>query len=189
MPIASLTAIDWRDTAGTNKDYLKTIGLGTLKITGATDVRGDFEADLTLTDSTSISALNIAGFLRNSTIRAFGDIGTVTLGGMDHSALFAGVSDRPDDVSDFGDLLTIKNFTIKGIKGFNGSLFIDSQVAAATLGTIKVTGVETTSGDDDFGFVADVIKNYNRVGIKTAKNVSLPDPSVDEQDNYVVQVL
>lgn len=188
MPIASLTAIDWRDTEGTADDYIETLGLGTLKITGAKNVRGDFEANLTIDDSAAISAISVAGFLRNSTIRAYGDIGTVTLGGMDSSNLFAGVSARPDEVSDFGDILTIKSFTIKGIKGYTGDLFIDSQVAAAKLGTVKVTGVATASGTGDFGFVADAITSYNRVGIKTASKVTLPG-IIDEQGNYAALVL
>ena len=189
MPIASLTAVEWLDTAGTANDYIRTIGLDTLKITGAKNVRGDFEADLRNDDSSVIKSLSVAGFVNNATIRTFGDVGTVTFGGMNASNLFLGVSERPDDVSDFGDALTLKSFTIKGTTGFGDVLFFsDSQVAAATLGTVKVKGVDTASGDSDFGFVADAIKSYNRTGIKTARNVTLPG-IIDEQENYSAVVL
>ena len=103
-------------------------------------------------------------------------------------ATFFRRSERPDDVSDFGDALTLKSFTIKGISGFTGDLFIDSQVAAANINTVKVKGVATASGDSDFGFVADAIKSYNRTGVKTASNVTLPS-IIDEQENYSAVVL
>ena len=188
MPIATLTAIEWLDTDGTPNDYIKTIGLDTLKITGAKNVRGNFEADLRNDDTTAIKSLSVAGFVNNATIRTFGDIGTVSFGGMNASNLFLGVSERPDDLSDFGDALTLKSFTIKGISGFTGDLFIDSQVAAANINTVKVKGVATASGDSDFGFVADAIKSYNRTGVKTASNVTLPG-IIDEQENYSAVVL
>jgi hypothetical protein len=188
MPVSKLTAIEWLDTDGTPNDYIKTIGLGTLKITGAKNVRGDFEADLTNDDSAAISTLSVAGFVRNSTIRTSGDIGTVTFGGMEASNLFAGVDARPDAASDFTDALTIKSFSIKGIKSYTGDLFIDSQVAAANLGTVKVTGVAVASGTGDFGFVADAITSYNRTGgVKVGKTSS---PGVfDYLGNYLLRVL
>jgi cyclophilin family peptidyl-prolyl cis-trans isomerase len=188
MPIALLSATEWRDTEGTPNDYITTIGLETLKITGAKAVRGDFQADITNNDSTAIKSISIAGFLSNSTIRTFGDITTVNLGGMDSSKLLLGVGGRPAGASDFGDALTLKTFTIKGIKGYTGDLFIDSQVAAANLGTVTGINVATASGSGDFGFVADEITRYNRAGFKTASKVTLPTV-IEDQGNYKVQVL
>ncbi len=188
MPVATLSAIDWRDTPGTARDSITTLGLTHLKITGARDVRGDFEADLTNFSDEAITSIKIAGFLKNATIQSAGDIKTVTLGGMDTSALFAGVSERPDAVADFADAHTIKNFTIKGIRGYLGDLFIASHVAAAELGSVKVKNVATDSGTGDFGFVADVINRYSRTGFVTARSVTEPG-IVDEQGNYLAVVL
>lgn len=188
MPIASLTAIEWRDTPGTEKDFLTALGLGTLKIAGGPGVRGDFEANVTIHSDEPVKSISVTGFLRNSTIQSSSSIGTVTLGGMDSSNLFLGVDEMPDAADDFVDALTLSRFTIKGIKGFTGDLFIDSNVAAATLGTIRVKDVATTSGDDSFGFVADAIKSYNRAGIKTASKTSTLG-ILEERDNYRVQAL
>ncbi len=67
-------------------------------------------------------------------------------------------------------------------------MFIDSQVAAETLGTVKVQRVATTSGSGDFGFVAEVIHSYSRLGGVTATNLTAPGET-DRKDHYVVEIL
>ncbi|MEA3213513.1 MAG: hypothetical protein QOE70_6570 [Chthoniobacter sp.] len=194
MPVAALTATEWRDTAGTANDTISAPALDALRIKGGladathSASRGDFEADVTLSDPGLPTSVTIAGLLRNATIQSFGNVGTVTLGGMEHSNLFLGVTARPDNVSDFTDDFTLTSFNILGIKGFTGSLFSDSQVAAQTLGTIKVKDVATDSGTGDFGFIADVIKSYTRIGGPTALNVKEPTV-IEDPGHYLVQVL
>ena len=187
QPIASLTAIEWLDVAG-GDDTIDALSLDKLTITGAKGgPRGDFEANIELSGVTPLAALTVAGFLKNSTVHTPGDIGKVTLGGIDHSSIFAGTTARPDDLTDFTDERTIANFTIKGIAGIT-DLFIDSQIAAQNIGTISVKGVDTDSGTGDFGFVADAIKSYNRLG--GAKGAKLEGPGVtDRADDYLVQLL
>ena len=187
QPIASLTAIEWLDVAG-GDDTIDALSLDKLTITGAKGgPRGDFEANIELSGVTPLAALTVAGFLKNSTVHTPGDIGKITLGGIDHSSIFAGTTARPDDLTDFTDERTIANFTIKGITGIT-DLFIDSQIAAQNIGTISVKGVDTDSGTGDFGFVADAIKSYNRLG--GAKGAKLEGPGVtDRADDYLVQLL
>ena len=181
MPLAALTVASWKDTGGIT-DALTAPSLATLRSTG------DFEADLTLTDGVPTSSLTVLGKLQNSTITTTAGIGSVTLGAMLNSHLFVGVTSRPTSASDFTDPFAIQAFTILGgIKNYAGPLFSKSQVAAQTLGAIKVLGVET-GGTGDFGFIADVIRSYSRLGGPTKMNVLLPQ-TFDDLGDYAVQVL
>jgi cyclophilin family peptidyl-prolyl cis-trans isomerase len=188
-PLTSLTAVFWLDTLG---DTILAPALGSLKITGNATVRGDFEADVTITGDTALTSLSVAGLLRDSTIRTNGNVAVATVGGIESSNLFAGLDELPDDLGDFDQSRTIQSFTVKGIKGYTGSLFVDSNVAAQTIGSIKVLAVNPASGTDPFGFVADVIKKYSRKAgaavIKTAANVIEPQV-IEDEGNYLVQVL
>jgi cyclophilin family peptidyl-prolyl cis-trans isomerase len=188
MPLASLTAISWLDTEGSGGNTISTPSLGALRITGVPTVQGDFEADVVVSGDLPVASITISGMLRDATIRSSSNIAKVVLGGMERSNLFAGVSERPDEVGDFDANRVIQSFTILGIKNFNGNLFTDSQVAAQTLGTVLVRNVATTSGTGDFGFVSDVLKSYSRVGGVKAVNVQAPRV-VEDVDNYLVQVL
>ncbi len=187
QPIASLTAIEWLDVAG-GDDTIDALSLDKLTITGAKGgPRGDFEANVELAGATPLASLTVAGFLKNATVHTPGNIGKVTLGGIDHSSIFAGTDARPDELTDFTAERTIASFTIKGIVGVT-DLFIDSQIAAQNLGTISVKGVDTDSGAGDFGFVAEAIKSYNRLG--GAKGTMLEGPGVtDSEDSYLVRLL
>ncbi len=183
MPLASLTVASWKDTGGSIKDAITAPSLGTLKSVG------DFEANLTLTDGVPTASISVLGKLQNSTITTSAGIGIVSLGAMLNSNLFVGVASRPTSVSDFGDPFAIQSFTIVGgIKNYAGDLFSNSQVAAQTIGAIKVQRVAATSGDGDFGFVADVIRSYSRLGGPTKSNVLLPQ-TFDDLGDYVVKVL
>lgn len=193
MPIASLTALEWIDANPGSIDSISTPALGILKITGNASVRGDFEADLTLSESSVVSSITIAGLLKDSNIRAYGNIGSVTVGGMLNSTILAGVNSIPDATSDFTDPLSIGAFTIKGIKNYQGDyLFADSIVSAHTLGTIKLLGTfDTTSDRGDIGFFADVIKSYNRVtsgGTIVASNVTAAR-DIEVLNDFLVRVL
>jgi hypothetical protein len=107
---------------------------------------------------------------------------------MSGSNLFAGVKSRPTSLSDFADPRSITSFTVAGIGGYSGFLFGGSQVAAATIGTIKVFGVNPTPVAD-FGFVADVINSYSRGGGPTKVRLSAPTAQpFDPIGNYSVSV-
>jgi hypothetical protein len=168
--IKSLQAIDWRDTTGAN-DTIAAPSLSSLKIQGSKTVRGDFEADLETFTSARLGSITVAGLISNATIKAHGDIGAITAGGMVDSNVFAGTDERPDSLTDFDTIQTIQSVTIKGVSGV-ANAFVDSQVAAAVISKIVVRDVDGTSGDSDFGFVADKVANYTRIGEPRLKNLT-----------------
>jgi hypothetical protein len=187
MPLASLTTKFWHDTAGTAKDAITAPSLGTLKVTG------NFGADITLSDVVPTTSITITGLLQLATIKTAGSIGAVTLGGIAYGNVFAGVDARPHLLGDFTDAQTIQSFTLTGITGYSGTLFVNSQVAAQTIGAIKVKAVSALGQGSDFGFVADVIKSYSRTGNPgtlpvTRSNLTAPQ-IVEDLGDYVVQVL
>jgi cyclophilin family peptidyl-prolyl cis-trans isomerase len=195
QPIALLQAVEWRDTTG-NRDTILTPVLGALNITGRRDavtgavlVRGDFEADVFVEGRALINAITVAGLMKDSTIQTSGSITAVTLGGMDSSAVFSAVAERPSALSDFARQTSIGKFTITGGLGAGVPLFVDSQVAARTLGEVLVRGVNGASGTGDFGFVADTIASYTRVGTDKV-GVALSAPTTfDRLNNYAVVIL
>jgi len=190
QPLASLTVASWRDTSTLAKDAILGTSLGKLIVRGT----GDFEANVTLTDETArVGSIAIGGFLRNATIQTAGDIGAVKLGGINKSNVFAGVTERPTSLAAFSDPHKISSFTLTGIRGVTAPLFVDSQVAAQTLGTIKVKNVATTvaGGAGASGFVADVIASYSRPGVPTKTKLTQDyDDAVDGVNvGYLVKVL
>jgi cyclophilin family peptidyl-prolyl cis-trans isomerase len=183
MPLASLTVAKWTDTTGTANDTITAPSIGLLKATG------NFEADVDLSDdSATPTSVAIGGFLRNATLHTAANFGTITLGAIEKSSVFAGVAARPASLAAFTEPHTIQSFTIAGIKGATTPLFVDSQVAAQTIGTIKVQGVSTATGGSDSGFVADVIRSYSRTPGVTKSNVAAPGV-FDDLGNYQVRVL
>ena len=164
MPIASLTALEWLDTTGAQ---------GRVLTLGKLAVAGGFQGQLAIVGDAPLTSFTVGGAVKDSTVTAAGNVGAVSLGAIDGSRFFAGVTARPTALADFANARTIASFTIKGIAGVTTDLFQDSQIAAQTIGAITVKGVSGV-GAADFGFVADVIKSYNRVGgVRLAK---LTDP-------------
>jgi cyclophilin family peptidyl-prolyl cis-trans isomerase len=180
MPIGSLTAASWNDSLD-DHDSILAPTIGVLK------VNGNLEADVTLTDDQPMTSITVTGLLHNATIATPGNIGTITLGGISFGNVFAGTEARPGSLDDFAQVRTIQSFTITGIKNYTFGLFVNSQVAAQTIGTIKVQGINT-GGTGDFGFVADVIRSYTRVGGVTKANLTAAG-EVDRQNDYLVQIL
>ena len=182
MPIATLSAKSWIDTAGSANDAITAPSLGALR------VGGDFEADVTLSEDALTSAIAIKGFLRNSIFKTDGNIGSIILGGITGSRIFAGVDSAPTTLASLADARSIAKFTIAGITGSTANLFVSSQVVAKAIGEISVQRVAQTSGAGDFGFVADVIKSYARLGGPTRLNVTTPQ-TFDDLGEYSVRVL
>jgi hypothetical protein len=133
MPLGTVRASEWLDTTGFN-DVLAAPSLKHLRITGSSEVRGDFQADVQLTRNSTLASFSVAGVLSDAQIRLTGGVGTVKLGGIENSTFFAGVDELPDSKSDFKKARTIESFTVTGLEGL-ASAFADSQVAAARFGT------------------------------------------------------
>jgi hypothetical protein len=186
-PLGRVTATEWRDTTGAN-DLLAAFSLGSLRITGGDGSRGDFQADVRIFGGESkLSTFSVAGVVSLASIQTNGNVGKVTVGAMDRSSFFAGTTERPDELSDFTFTRSIQTFTVKGVTGV-ADAFVDSDVAAAKIGTVKVKSVATTSGDGEFGFVADAIRSYNRIGGLQATSLTTPG-EYDAEGNYSVTIL
>lgn len=189
QPIAALTAIDWRDTNGV-ENRIETPVLTKLNIKGnaAAGISGDFDADVNVLRTKAVSSFVVKGFLRDSTITTPGNVGAVRIGGMIDSSFFAGTTARPDSLDDFSAKRTITSFTIAGVTG-STIFFSDSQVAASTITTLVVKGIDGASGDSAFGFVADKVLSYSSVPGK-APRLNLTKPAItDVRGNYSLTIL
>ncbi len=190
MPIRSLTAREWLDTTG-DHDSISAPSIGTLKITA-----GDLQADVLSSGNARVGTLSVSGSLENSTVQINGALGklaiggtlagseihtggkidNVTLGALDHSAVFAGSDTLPTGLDDIGSA-AISRIVIQGA-------FTDSQIAAARLGTFQLKSASLPTG----GIIADAIKSYNRTGISPLKNLDTPG-TFDALDDYAVTVV
>ena len=177
MPIATLTVTDWHDI-GDAVDLIQTPWIGTIT------TKGDFEADLKVTSSNSgvgLSNATIGGNLDNSlwditgnitkiavtgtashdTIRSSGNMGSVALGASVSSDFLAGMNSsvvrHATTHDDFvNTLATIKAFTINGLKtGLpNARFFADSNISAATIGTVSLKNLDRTTSAAEYGLYA-----------------------------------
>jgi hypothetical protein len=189
MPIASLTAGSWIDTAGSVKNSISAPSLGTLK------VNGNFNANVTLTDDVPTTAITVTGRMENAIFTTMGNIGAVNVGALISSSIFAGTDARPASLADFTGARTIQSFNITGV---GSGLFANSQVAAQTLGTIKVDDVTPGATGSDVGFIADVIQSYSRAASpghpafsksNLGKLNTVDNLVVDDLGDYEVKVL
>jgi cyclophilin family peptidyl-prolyl cis-trans isomerase len=145
-----------------------------------------------MTDSNVVAGtltnIAVANLVTNSTIRTTGDIGKVTVGGLISSNIFAGTDTRPGELSDFDTIRTIQSITIEGVGA--GDAFVDSNVAAAVIGKIVVRGINGNNGDEAFGFVADKVDKYIRVGGPTLSNLDEPGENpADSLEDYQLLIL
>jgi 6-phosphogluconolactonase (cycloisomerase 2 family) len=195
-PIQSVTAAEWLNPTGAPSG-ITAPWVGSLKIAGrraapgVAALSGDFKGDLQLTSTVAkldLGTMNVAGWLDGAMLRSAGPIGSVTAGGLRNSRILAGVKESvaglPASANDFDVLTSVGSLTIKGIAG-QAKGFLNSDVAAWTLGTISVKGVETTNGQA-FGIVGHSLVSYTRDGEKAPK-ASAPFVITDGQ--YVVQLI
>lgn len=117
----------------------------------------------------NIRTLTVKGWIDSSTITADTDmlIGTVTAGGMQDSLLLAGVSpaEFPDANADFTPAhpSTIQKVLIKGMKDAGGAFldsYINSSIAAWTLGDVTLNDVAWANGGTLFGLACHSLGKY-----------------------------
>jgi uncharacterized repeat protein (TIGR03803 family) len=199
-PIGAVSAIRWQNglLQATHGTTLAITGLA-----GTSPISGDFGADLRLTQATLVGAtpllttMTVAGWLSGASIMSAGPLGTVTVGGMNGSGLWAGVKDAviglPAAAGDFNVFTTttgalvngISSLTIKGIAG-QTNVFINSTVASYAMGTVVVTGVQTdnsANGGTDFGLIGHAVTSYKR---NLLAPVKLTGPQADQIDRDFV---
>jgi len=168
IPIKSLTASSWADMDNT-ADVITAPRIGDIKI------KGDFAADLNMTDpagQVSLGKLTVGGWLDGSDIRCMGSIGSVAVGGMRNTNVFAGVKD--DETRGRSGLpLSAREFSSSEsmiadviVKGLSDEVFscVDSNIAAWNLGRITLQDVELDplGSNDVFGLAANSLLSYRR---------------------------
>jgi|GEM_PF-327179 len=191
QPITSLTAAEWLDGSGAANTIVAP-SLKALEIKGSSTVRGDLEADVTLSDANvKLDTFKVAGYLHGATVKTPGNVGVVQLGAMTNASFFVGTDSRPDEVTDLTDK-SIDNFTIKGgVLGAKAStvFLADAQIAARHISEILVKKVDGASGSGAFGIVADTIAKYTRDSMDPVINLDAPTTTVDTVGNYSVVIL
>jgi len=181
-------------TTGNFSGTFTATAVGTLKVGG--DMTG---ATVNLTEPVGtvldISTLTIHGTMDTSTLRAVGNIGTVTVGAMSASQIYAGIDSSVaagalpvSGQLDF-PLARITSITVKGSFG-------TSVIAAGTIGTVIITSVENPTSST-FGVVAHSIGLYIRKGtgaktVSSSTNNSSTPKVIDgsaSPGNYVAEVI
>jgi len=150
--------------------------------------------------TTAINSLTVKGTVDHSTIASNSWMGKATLGAMVTSNLFAGVNGPglPDAAGQFNLGVTLKLVKITGIKGSVAPAFAGSNVAAWTIGSVTLKGVDTSSEPAPFGIAANAIGTYSRTDasdaakrkFKALNPDKLPDPpSLLTDGNFVIRVV
>jgi len=189
IPIKSITASAWDDP-----DLVRTTI--TAPSISKIAVAGDFEADITVTDASladALKSLAVTGVL-DSTIRSAGGIGTVSAGRIVNSRIFAGinagVTSLPASAANFiNQNAAIKSITVKGIKNDPAPGFVNSLIAAATVGTVSLKTVQADNGQTPFGVAANtLITSFKFDGGLSFKNLTaVGDTTVD--DDLILRVV
>lgn len=137
-------------------DLAGTLNAGSVRSLRAGTVSG---ATLTLIQPTAagafaLNSLNVKGAIANSNIRATAsDVGTVTAGSIVNSTIYAGVSSAvgtalPDSADDFVAPATIRAVNVRNR---TSASFVNSSIAASTLGRMNLGVINTDNGGVPFG--------------------------------------
>ena len=194
--VAASVASSWDGTFGdlssfTTGDLAGSLDANTINALNANTLTN---ADINVTrdfavGATGLNRLNVRGAITGTRIRAAADIGTVTAASMNDSSVFAGVQGGgggggaggsrtlPVDATAFVSPATIRNVTIR-TRGTPS--FIDSNIAASTLGRMSLGTVQVNNGGTPFGLAAQSIASVqgqrNDTG-ETARAVRLTEPA------------
>jgi len=133
-------------------------------------IRGDFGADVTLTNALAkpaLATLAVAGWLDGSTINSAGRLATLAVGGMRSSTIIAG-----DLAGTPATQMALASLTVKGIAG-ETDLVLGSSISAWNLGTVTLRDVNMSNGSTAFGVKGRTLASYTRyVGKTVAKKLS-----------------
>jgi RHS repeat-associated protein len=126
------------------------INASTITLTGSAATLGKLSA---------LGALAVTGTVSNSTISAGGNVGAVTVGGMNGSTLYAGITSGTTGLPTAGDInaaASILSFTSKG-----KTPFAASDIAAETIGALTLENVTTANGGTPFGVATHTLKSFS----------------------------
>ena len=157
------------------------------------DSKGEFEANVTLTDAAvpySLKKLTATTWLKNAEIRTASSIGTIITGQMENVTIFAGVADGvvglPDGPEDFASEATIKKLLVREPAGETTS-FSNSFVAAHLLKNVNIGTVTSDNGGTPFGFAAREIKKYSGNGETFKKLTTAGD--YGQVDDFLIRIV
>ncbi len=143
---------------------------------GSLTVRGNLhDAHVTLTQAVdpdaprarALGRLTVTGWVNSTQLRCSGHIGAVTAGGFRDSDLFAGVvagvGDLPGARDDFEalpfeQLPAIATVTVRGLRD-EPAAFINSNVAAWSIGRITLRDAQIDNGGVAFGFACNSLRS------------------------------
>ena len=168
QPLASLT------DSGNFSGSLTAPSLGTVSIDGSANSAA-FHLNGTGSD---LRQFTVKGAFSSSSIDATGSIGAVTAAALLNSQLYAGVNALsnagvlPGTASDFSSIASIGSVVLKGVPG--APAFVNSDVAAATLGALTLGTLQTASGGTPAGVAAEILKSLSATANKkfALKNVN-----------------
>lgn len=144
---------------------------------GKAVVGGDLSSDINVTTLNSLRA----GSITNADILSSGTLRTVQTGSMTGSRIYASVNglDLPDDPSDLGTAGLIRSVTVRGD-------FVDSRIAAETLGNISLGTVNVVNAGSPFGVAGATIARVNGTdslgSSLTRTRLTEPTQSFEQQD-------
>lgn len=137
-------------------DLAGTLNAGSVRSFRAGTISG---ATITLIQPTAagafaLNSLKVKGAIANSNIRATAsDVGTVSAGSIVNSTIYAGVSSAvgtalPDSADDFVAPATIRAVNVRNR---TSASFVNSSIAASTLGRLNLGVINTDNGGVPFG--------------------------------------
>ena len=142
------------------QDLMATLTAGTIK---TLNVRGSVSnANIQLTDPLAANGfdlgnLSVGGDIAGSTIRSIGSIGSVSARSLQNSRIYAGIvnlpggQNLPGSASDIPISAQIRSLRLRRSAA---ATFVNSAVAAATLGSLNLGTVRTANAGTPFGFAA-----------------------------------
>lgn len=174
--------------------------IAAIKINGdkKRSINGDFQADVLTTDAAAklaLGSVTVAGNMSGVRIRSAGHIGTVTVGALIDSQIYAGyltgtTPTFPDSLDDLGDF-AIKSVTVKSGLGPDFD-YSQSVIAARTLGKISMANVNVNVGThllfaDKLGSFS--VKPVN-AALPALKNLDAADnDATPEGDGFVIRIV
>jgi hypothetical protein len=178
--VGAIKAMRWLDGSISAASIASIATSGKAGFGKVAPILGNFGADVTLTGTakSALGTLAIAGWLDGAMIVSTDrPLGTLTVGGIRNSTITAG---------DMGPKKTsINGLTVVGIKGQTYA-FVNSNVAAYTLGRVSVKGVDPVgTPGQTFGITGHTMTSYSRNGKITPKP---PLGTVDQWGGYLVQL-
>ena len=156
----------------------------------------------------ALGKISVRNRIVNSSLFALhGSLNSLTAGAMENSTCFVGTvslaDDNGDGVEDLPNPATdimlganqpeIRKLTIKGIKGFAGDFFVNSNIAAANMGAVALVRPRYENGVEPFGLAAHFIKKLTVTDDKgkrtTGKNLDTPgDWVLGQQFDFTVHL-